>query len=618
IGLIGYANGATIKNVVVNSSYIRGYQYVGGICGYAAGSTIISNCGYVGNVYGSYSYYGLAYISTATVENCYCVSNQPMASSATTNCYHDNTKYTGLTYCSIGKSSEAFERGEIAWLLNGGSSDGVWGQNIGTESIPFIGGKKVYVTALCPHSFAGSNVEGSFTPIEDGDEHYDSDGYCKVCGVGLAPELVGNYYEIAKVAHLYWFAEQVNSGNTSIRAKLIADIVVNKNVLKPGSLTLNGTPARKWVPIGMNFNTRYTGEFDGNGHTISGLYYDDTSYKDDNAHVGLIGYAERVWITNLIVKDSYLRGRKYVGGICGYADRCVMSRCGFEGYLYKSGSDGYNSGIAYDYNCRLENCFSRSNAPMGYNPYDSQLIFGCYHDKTLFAGTSTLSTGKTSEEFASGEVAYSIRIGQNIGIDESPNFGGAEVFKLSATVASGAHGTFSCASYANAGATAFTAEPEIGYELVLQIGGGTIAYTGNTFNMPAQNTTLSVDFVKANYAIAKEANYVGGKVTVKATAQYQDEVSISVVPDPGYVIETYELTDASGNAIAVTNGKFTMPASAVSISASFSPTGYVENGQVYGDWVVTSDYTIAEGETLVIPAGTTVTTYGGAVIINNG
>ncbi|MCQ2216742.1 MAG: YDG domain-containing protein, partial [Bacteroidales bacterium] len=128
----------------------------------------------------------------------------------------------------------------------------------------------------------------------------------------------------------------------------------------------------------------------------------------------------------------------------------------------------------------------------------------------------------------------------------------------------------------------------------------------------------SASFSKIDYAVTTATGLTGGSVSADATAQYQDQVTITATPAVGYKLDAITVKDASNNAVAVTNGKFTMPASAVNVTASFSPTGYVENGQVYGDWVVTSDYTIAEGETLVIPAGTTVTTYGGAVIINNG
>lgn len=65
-----------------------------------------------------------------------------------------------------------------------------------------------------------------------------------------------------------------------------------------------------------------------------------------------------------------------------------------------------------------------------------------------------------------------------------------------------------------------------------------------------------------------------GKVTVSPTrAAKDDEVTITVTPDDGYVLNVLTVKDASGKTIAVTesNGKYTfkMPGSAVTVSATF-------------------------------------------------
>ncbi|MCQ2376341.1 MAG: hypothetical protein MJ069_10655, partial [Salinivirgaceae bacterium] len=351
IGLIGWANGAAIKNVVVKDSYLRGYNYVSGICGYANGSTQITNCGYEGYVYGSSYAYGIACNYSATVKNCYSVSNKPLSNKATTNCYHDNNKYTESTTASTGKPSAAFASGEVAWLLGD-----AWGQKIGTDVLPIPGGDKVYATALCPHAIGGSNTPSDYIPITDGPEHYDSDGYCEVCGAGQPATLVDGYYEIDNVSKLYWFANQVNNGQNTISAKLTADIVVNENVLKAETFDLNGTPSRSWTPIGKSGNN-FKGTFDGNGHTISGLYFNNTSssnYPEGGQYIGLIGCAYGATIKNVVVKDSYLRGYDDVAGICGYAyGSTQITNCGYEGYVYSS---SYAYGIAYNYSATVENC----------------------------------------------------------------------------------------------------------------------------------------------------------------------------------------------------------------------------------------------------------------------
>ena len=91
-----------------------------------------------------------------------------------------------------------------------------------------------------------------------------------------------NPYQIGTAAELYWFAALVNGDesvctggvtqNTSANAVLTADITVNNDVLySDGTLNENYSNFITWTPIG--YFESYTGTFDGQGHTISGLYF---------------------------------------------------------------------------------------------------------------------------------------------------------------------------------------------------------------------------------------------------------------------------------------------------------------------------------------------------------
>lgn len=44
------------------------------------------------------------------------------------------------------KTSEQLASGEVAYSLQGDQKDLVWGQTIGTDKYPVIGGKTVYLT----------------------------------------------------------------------------------------------------------------------------------------------------------------------------------------------------------------------------------------------------------------------------------------------------------------------------------------------------------------------------------------------------------------------------------------------------------------------------------------
>lgn len=128
-------------------------------------------------------------------------------------------------------------------------------------------------------------------------------------------------YQIANAGNLYWFASYVNNENNEACAKLTADIEMNGGSLtgkinEDGSV-INDVTVYKWIPIGHgsdNGNAKqFKGTFDGDNHTISGLYF-----YDNKDYVGLIGNtASGTEIKDVIVKDSYFKGGSHVSGVCG-------------------------------------------------------------------------------------------------------------------------------------------------------------------------------------------------------------------------------------------------------------------------------------------------------------
>ena len=64
-----------------------------------------------------------------------------------------------------------------------------------------------------------------------------------------------------------------------------------------------------------------------------------------------------------------------------------------------------------------------------------------------------------------------------------------------------------------------------------------------------------------------------GTVTADVTSAAEgDTVTLTVTPDSNYELDTLTVTDASSNSVTVTNNQFTMPASAVTVSATFKET----------------------------------------------
>lgn len=101
----------------------------------------------------------------------------------------------------------------------------------------------------------------------------------------------GNPYQISSAADLEEFRDIVNGENGKTRnssacAILKNDIVLNDDVLNSdGSLNEEkASTFEEWTPIGTASNP-YTGTFDGNGHTVSGIYINTSE-----DYQGLFGY----------------------------------------------------------------------------------------------------------------------------------------------------------------------------------------------------------------------------------------------------------------------------------------------------------------------------------------
>ena len=165
-------------------------------------------------------------------------------------------------------------------------------------------------------------------------------------------------YEISNAGQLYWFAGLVNgtlSGvtqNASANAVLTADIVVNKNVLKSDGTVNEGT-FKEWTPIATSASP-YTGIFDGQNHTISGLYFNQENSYD----VGLFG-RNNGKIANAGILDSYFYGTSKVGGMCGNNYTGTISNCYNTGSVSGIGTAGGVSG--YNYTGSITNCYNTGN-----------------------------------------------------------------------------------------------------------------------------------------------------------------------------------------------------------------------------------------------------------------
>lgn len=144
----------------------------------------------------------------------------------------------------------------------------------------------------------------------------------------------GKTYLIGSPDELMWFNQNAQMTDS---ARLTADIRINEDV------TADTASLYKWTPI-SNYDKRYTGSFDGAGHTVSGLYIATTSGTKCTAMFGYAGTGSM--ISNLTLADSIINGTaNYTGGIAGDAydmQNChVLKSVTVTGTQYVGGVAGY-------------------------------------------------------------------------------------------------------------------------------------------------------------------------------------------------------------------------------------------------------------------------------------
>ncbi len=253
-----------------------------------------------------------------------------------------------------------------------------------------------------------------------------TNGFCDMCGKPVEPKLnEENVYEISSAGELHWLSDFVNNGNVNANAILTCDITDNEGVLSDyGTLSGNTSAFRKWVPIGTSLKS-YNGHFDGQGHTINGLYMEDTGLS----YGGLFGCtSSNAVIEEVGVDFSYFNGNQYIGVICGQNGGIIKNCYSFYTVVKASknagGIAGYNNGsIANCYSAGVVRAAGYVGGISGGNSGTS--ISKCYY----LAGATTDGIGtkqngignatagvvtediagatdsKTIKQFASGEVA---------------------------------------------------------------------------------------------------------------------------------------------------------------------------------------------------------------------
>lgn len=370
-GIAGYCNNYdTFWTNCYNVGEIHGDSYVGGLLGYGQVSVFNSyNYGTVsGNTdsnVGLGSLVGMFDDSSEQLINCYYLTGMEpigMPAEQLSETVENETSVPTPDYTGnpVEKTAEQFASGEVAFLLNEARMENVaWYQTIGTDYPTFAAGDVVYAkgtTDCAGNLLTFDGFTNSESEKASGDGHVFENGVCSNCGwleyVSIPKKDTNGVYQIGTSAELYGFSAIVNGLYASAgydpyaSAVLTDDIVVNENVLN-ADMTLAGTAEDylEWIPIGADINSdtgAFGGTFDGQGHTISGLYLE----MENGCSIGLFGILDGAVVKNVILADSYLNmtGSGVAGAIAGYAyNGSKISSCTNESYI---GGSEYTGGIA--------------------------------------------------------------------------------------------------------------------------------------------------------------------------------------------------------------------------------------------------------------------------------
>ena len=116
-----------------------------------------------------------------------------------------------------------------------------------------------------------------------------------------------------------------------------------------------------------------------------------------------------------------------------------------------------------------------------------------------------------------------------------------------------------------------TATPSDGYQFSSWSTDPSVTITSNTFNMPNGNISVTANFTKIDYTINSSVSPAGaGTVTLGAqTANIGDVITISATPASGYAFSGWSATAGTITDSSSASTTFTVPASNVTITATF-------------------------------------------------
>ncbi|MGN1340592.1 MAG: chitobiase/beta-hexosaminidase C-terminal domain-containing protein [Oscillospiraceae bacterium] len=243
-------------------------------------------------------------------------------------------------------------------------------------------------------------------------------------------------YQIGNGQQLAYLVDRVNSGDEMYNS---ACYIMTSDIFLNG--TLDDSP-NAWTPIGQE--NGFIGKFNGNGHTISGIYINSTDelYYDFGlfARLGSNGI-----IINVGLADGSVTSSRNSGGICGYNFGTIAycyNTCDVSGASSVGGICAYNSGTVTDcYNAGKVYSVDNNDYGNGYYyaggfcGYNCGKIKNCYYNKDLctadgigFSETTGSAVGLTTIEMTSDKALDIMSLDKDMWVKKANDKLDAKVF----------------------------------------------------------------------------------------------------------------------------------------------------------------------------------------------
>lgn len=131
------------------------------------------------------------------------------------------------------------------------------------------------------------------------------------------------------------------------------------NITLTANINLSGID---WTPIGIDYKHRYTGTFDGGGHTITGL-----KITGNDQYAGLFGYLSGT-VKDVTLKDVKIESNNEISDVGGVAGRSygTLENCSVSGSVIGRGKNSIVGGVVgYQTGGSITGCSSSATVNAG-------------------------------------------------------------------------------------------------------------------------------------------------------------------------------------------------------------------------------------------------------------